>query len=346
MTAKPSKWQLYLGTTIVIIAVAGLRYVIAGGRIPLGTPATPASLLSTEDQAVRAKLAPVVACINGTLPHFEGVAPAFQDTARILGSPARLGIRPAPTYNGNLFKVTLWDKDGGQSLTCAAGLDKAASMPPRQEELDQTASKIANLLRSMIQPGAAWDGYIDQRTYLDDGFATGRTLVATLSPMLSDLVVQSRRIETLVEAEDGAIRTRQLTAIEKRDGQTQRWHIERTMIAARALLTQTADHIRADTADAAAIQAAIDPLQAAHDEGVSYAAAHPGDSPDLKTWRNLEPYVTDELRDAKELRRTLADPSLEREADRRTRTTTLLRTVNAEFDQLVEAYNRDIPTSP
>ncbi len=340
MALNVAQLKLYGAATVVVLAIVGVRYVVAGGQLPFRDKQTaPVSLLSAEDRGMQAKLAPLVACLNRALTHFEGSAPAFRDTVQALSVPARPGLRPQPTYQGNLFKVTLWDKDGGESLACADGLERSAAMPPTVADLDATAKAIAVPLRAMVGPGAQWDTYIDQKTYQDDRFAAGRQLAATLSPLLTDVVAQTGLLRERVSVETAAIRLRQLAAIERTEGQSQRWHVEHLMIAARSLVSQVSQ-LFDGPATAAGVQAAIDPLQEAFDIGSKYAVAHPADTPALTAWRAVAPHASDELREAKELRRTLAAPPRETPAEAQKRLLTLMRNVGEQFDSLVEAYNR------
>ena len=292
---------------------------------------------------MRAKLRPIIKCLNGPLNHYEEFAPAFHSRERIVAKDAN-GYREAGT--SPTFEVSTQDK-GEETTECAAELEKGASLPPSVTDLDALAKETASALRAMIGPGTQFDAYLKQSKYLDDHYARGRELDAEVSPLLTKTLALTRDLRKAVSRQNGVIRQHELDAIERSEGRNLHWHTQQTLIAARATNEQISEANHQGKLDAASVQAAIQPFQAAMESTQDYLAQHPqqdqaASGRDKPVWFQVDNMLALELKDAKELREMLASPdqdAAENPTLQHDRVLSQVGTTNDAFNAVIRSYN-------
>ncbi|WP_419804286.1 DUF3829 domain-containing protein [Terriglobus sp.] len=292
--------------------------------------------LSSEDRARQAKLQPVIDCINNAFSHFQGLQPFYQRRLVAITSHAHEG--PAPMNIS--FKVAPFERNGEFSRSCAAGLTKAASMPPAIPEIDGTAKDAAQALLGLIQPGADMEAYLTQQAYRNDtNFERAHQLDEVISPLLNRVAQDANTLQAAVHQQETGLRQRELDAIEKKYGRNLTWHTRHCMMAARAMnddLVQLAHSGRLTQQSVAEVEK---PLQDAYDQGSAWVREHPnaentGSTNPTPLWFDIRDYLSTELGDANELRQSLASPGVD-PATVRTR----ISGINSDFNQMVSTYN-------
>ena len=315
--------------------------------IARGTGANPLHL-SSADVAMQAKLQPVIHCINRVFAHDEGLQPAYAKRVAELTHPAppppAFGVPVIPSFTEFFeFKVEPYERNGEFSQECATGLDKTVSLSPADPAIDGPAKDAAQALRELQEPGSEMDAYLEQKAYLNDHFAKGRTLDAKLTPLLNRIVEDSRQLRLVVRQQEATLRQHELDAIDKAEGHSLHWHTRKNLIEARALNDRLVELVRARQLDAASVAAAAKPLQDAYNDTEAYLAQHPeaGRPNQLNNqpvWFSINTDISLELAAANQLQSLLADGSLTPEL-RRERVNDQLKQVTSSFNGLVKTYN-------
>ena len=187
------------------------------------------------------------------------------------------------------------------------------------------------------------DAYLEQKAYLNDDFAKGRTLNATLSPLLTRLVADSASLRAVVRQQEATLRQHELDAIDTTEGHSLRWHTRKNLIEARNLNDTLVDLTRSRRLDPATAAAATQPLQAAYNDTEAFLAAHPDAAKPNRynnqpIWFSINNDISIELGAANDLRTTLADTTL-RPDMKRDRVNDQLKQVTSDFNGLVQTYN-------
>ena len=214
----PASLALLLLTSLVPLSACkklGIPQPIANGG------GTNSLHLSASDVAMQAKLQPVIHCINRTFAHYEEILPAYNKRVAELNHRA-----PAPDSFPDFFefKIEPYERNGEFATECAAGLDQSISLAPAEPAVDGPAKDAAQALRAILQPGSEMDAYLQQKAYVNDDFAKGRSLDATLSPLLNRLVQDGLQLRAVVRQQEATLREHELDAIDKSEGHSLRWH--------------------------------------------------------------------------------------------------------------------------
>ena len=221
----PAALTLLIVTLLPLTACKRLGLPRLGGGTLGGPSAVDANPLHlpAPDVAMQAKLQPVIQCINRTFKHYEEIQPAYHKRIAELTHPA-----PAPSISDIPvmpsfpvffeFKIEPYEQNGEFATACAKGLDQTVSASPADPAIDQPAREAAQALRAIQQPGSQMDAYLSQKAYVNDSFAKGRALDATLSPLLDRLVDDSAQLRNAVGQQEDTLRQHRLDAIDKAEG--------------------------------------------------------------------------------------------------------------------------------
>ena len=296
--------------------------------------------LSAEDAQLRTKLEPIIKSLNGCLTHYELFAEPYRDRIR---RTAHYDPKADPSNDyGPTFEVNTGDT-GSDTLDCAIDLERGASLSPATAELDQTSRATASALRAMLTPGLQLDQYLHQKGYLDDRFAKGHALDATVGPLLSTTLASIRALRTAVGPANGTIRQHELEAIDRREGHSLAWHTQATMIAARATDEEIGEASRKGDLTDDSVAKAIQPFQEAMQATRDYLAQHPEEArkadEQKSLWWSVEKPLNDELNDARELRQQISAPDPFGPQYRQRDLSRQAGSVNANFNAVVQMYN-------
>ena len=304
--------------------------------------------LSSSDVAMQAKLQPAIHCINRTLAHYEDIEPAYEKRVAELAHPAAPlppGAMPViPPFDDYFeFKIEPYERNGEFATECATGLDKTISLSPADPAIDQPARDAAQAIRAILEPGSEMDAYLQQKAYAGDQFAKGRSLDATLTPLLKRIVGDSLQLRQVVRQQEASLRQHELDAIDKSEGHSLRWHTRKNLIEARGLNDALVDLARSHRLDPASVGAATKPLQDAYNDTETFLAQHPeAGKPNRYNnqpiWFSINNDLSIELGAANELRGILADDSL-RPDMKRERVNSQLKQITSDFNGLVQTYN-------
>ncbi len=303
----------------------------AAGANPLG--------LSSDDRARQAKLQPVIECINNALAHFQELQPQYR--RRLAAVTKHMDEGPAPTYIS--FKVAPYEQNGQFSRDCAAGLKKAAALPPSIPDIDGPAKDAAQALVGLIQPGSDMEAYFSQQAYLtDQGSQRARDLDVMVGPLLDRVVQDADALEAAVQQQETGLRQRELEAIETKYGRNLTWHTRHCMMVARTMNENLSRLARNRQLTVKSVAQAEQPLQDAYDQGSAWVRAHPsagtpnrnGSTP---MWFQIKDELSHELGDVNELQQVLSTPQVDAENVR-----DRLFETNSEFDQMVQTYNQEL----
>ncbi len=296
--------------------------------------------LSQADQQLEAKLQPYVRCINGVERELDALRSRYRNELEyvrlvLAGKPPMM----SPNITG--LRLTLDGYSGGTDRggECAAGLEQAAAQAPAIPELDQAGQDYARALRAMLPVFPEAQRYYEQKDWKDDRFAKGTALDAKLRPAFADSERAGAAIRAALRGQENGLRTRQLAAVEARDGRTARWQGLNFMLRARELENEAGRQAASGSFSAKALQLGIEQLSAAWDEANSYAAAHPDEmarsgGQQRPIWARISQPASSYLASAKELRRAV-------EADQR-KSDTLRSAYNSmvrDFNTVVDAFN-------
>ena len=288
---------------------------------------------------MQAKLQPVIHCINRTFSHYEDIASPYAHTMAQLSHPSA-GASSPDFFE---FKIEPYETNHEFATECAKGLDQAASLSPADPTIDQPARDAAEAIRAIEEPGTEMDAYLQQKAYLGDGFAKGRTLQATLTPLLNRILADSDKLRAVVHTQEAVLQQHQLDAIEKASGRTLIWHTRKNMIEARTLNDTIVSLVRAHQLNTDSVGAAIKPLQDAYNDTQTLLAQHPDAGRPNRynnqpVWFSITPGLSGELGAANELRGYLADRTMTPDIQR-SRVNAQLQQVTTEFNSLVQTYN-------
>ncbi len=337
-------------STAAMMVSAGLVLASCGHgskRSDSGASGSPQGVgLSDADQAAEKKMQPVVECWNEPVQGLVEDAEQYRRQIRPLMASSRPPSDPMQTFDApTLFQgtTTSANSNGEMSRACADKLEAAARSGPAIAGVDEAAPKLAAALRQLIGPAKALDDYFEQKVYLDDHWAKGRTIDAQLAPVLVELTTAGERTYSGMQAEKAVLDQHRLDAIEKRDGRSLDWHAERTRIAAHTMVEQAEAMQKAGKLDAVAMEKLTSALQSDYDAAQAYAAAHPEATKDRRAksplWPDLAPAISHELSNARDLHRTLATP----ESDRASHADSVRRDVEdleSSYNSVVFTYNQ------
>ncbi len=304
------------------------------------TKGTESLRLSAEDAQLRTKLQPIVKSVNGCLTHYEDFAGSYRDRVK---STAHYDPKIDPGVNGNAtFELTNGDTGTG-TLDCASDLERGASLPPAVADLDQASRATASALRAMLGPGLQLDQYLYRKEYLDDRFAKGHQLDATVGPLLAKTLDSTRVLRAAVRRSNGMVRQHELEAIDRREGHSLNWHTHATLIAARATDEAIQDAVRTGALTDDSVAKAIQPFQEAMQATRNYLAQHPDEAKKAEDqkgmWSFVEKPLNDELNEARELRVQISAPDPFGQQNRRRDLDMQANSVNTEFNAAVRMQN-------
>ena len=289
------------------------------------------TLLSKESEAMVAKLAPFVTCINGVDGAWRGAYARYQTAYenQITKGNAfwNLQTRFTLAQHGDQYAI---------AKSCIEGLNAGVKNRQSDPELDALGTEYAQALQQLIPLVQSVDTYYSQGDYKDDGMAKGKALQAQIVPLFKTFFAKSDRIHSLVASRNLAIEKQALTAMEQRNGKDIWWHTENVMLEARGVI----DAIDAlNTQDRLTVEN-LQPLETAYQQALETAKAY-GEANRAKSegktaadpfWFYLEPNASALLANVKALRRDLGkgkNADLERNYNNM---------INS-FNRLVDEYN-------
>ena len=334
----PAKLAPLLLTLLALVPLTackklGLPPVLPHGGHPAGVDLSPA------DVAMQAKLQPVIHCINRTFSHYEDIQANYEKRV------AQLTRNPSDSGLSDFFEFSIepYERNHEFATECATGLDKAITLSPADPAIDRPAQDAAQAIRAILQPGGEMDAYLQQKAYLGDNFTRGRTLAATLTPLLSRIVADGEKLRLAVHQQELALRQHELDAIDKAEGHSLQWHTHKNLIEARALNDNIVSLVRTRQLTPATVATAIQPLQQAYTDTETYLAQHPEAARPNRynnqpVWFSIKTDISIELGAANELRSVLADNSFTPET-KRERVNAQLQQVTNDFNGLIQSYN-------
>ncbi len=331
--------QLSRNTAITIAAAA----IIAGVMIHNGTndgrhspshaTASSASYITAEDQALTDKLQPFISCVNTVDLRLQTVIPEYHQVVNILTQDSNASI--SQIFWGR-FKIKPYEVDNQFTKDCVKGLQGAIAMSPADAGLDATGREYAETLEQLIPLMNDANAYYEHGDYKDDKMQKGKELDAKLSPLLDRLSASSVTLRELVRTNNRTLREHELSAMEKQDGKTFKWHTLNFMFQARVAIDDLDALASSDKLSAESIQPIEQRLQAALDEGRAYGAAHSGEKTRLGNrpyWFSMENDADFLLTEIKELRRAFSNH------EDRDQLVSTFSQVGDRFNSLVKNYN-------
>ncbi len=331
----------FKGCGVVLICVSFTWTGCAKQGASAGDTKRPPALAG-EDRARLDKLQPVIHCVNDTFPHYESLIPAYRKFVAAVAVAPKGAESVTPPSEVN-FKVQPTEQDGEMSRQCADGLTAAVKHSPANPAIDDPARDASAALLALQEPSRTMASYLQQKTYLNDGFAKGRELNAVIEPLFERVSVDDRKLRAAVDSEQSYLDQRRLSAIEAAEGRSLTWHTEQAMGAARALDQQVSEMARSGALEASAVAAAAQPLQTALAEAQTYLASHPDAAkPDGRQarpmWFSVADILANEVGAANALSHALEDKSL-KGIPLRVQVFNNASKVNADYNAAVSTYN-------
>jgi hypothetical protein len=331
-----------IGAPIVVVtAIVVYGFNKWHSRHPTATPFSggKSSLLSGNDKAMVDKLAPFIHCLNNTDSKLMDAARAYREMV--------VALKANPNTNdpdagfdfdmGGGFKPH--ERDDEFVLSCASELEKISGTSPKVADLDTIGPDYAATLRKLTPLMNQADLYYQQNDYKDDHMARGNQLDAQLSPLLDHLRELSHGMRAGVARENNILRKHELDAIEARDGKNLEWHTMNFMIQSRVTYNKMKELAADGKLDAASMDQAIQPVQAAFDGATAYAAAHASEIQKASNeeneplWKSIENSASRYLTSLKDLRRELQGNSTAYSINSQ------MKYVQNCFNSVIETYN-------
>lgn len=333
--------QLGKGAGIAIVAGAVIVGSMFGSNIrswfssqnSAGGASSSSSYVSSEDEALTAKLQPFINCINNVDSPLRASAVKYRQAYDQAGGDPE---KPNNQLHWVRFKIKPYEVDNQISKDCIKGLTGGVTMAPANASLDQAGKTFADTLGTLIPLMNAADTYYDQKNFKDDKFAKGKELDGQLSPLFDQLFTASSEMRANVEKLNNELHERELIAMEKADGKSYKWHLQNIMFQSRRAVDALDAAAESNKLTAETVQAIEQKLSAAHEDGKTFAAAHPDEKTRLGNkpqWFDTERYVGSLLAEIKTLRRDIAasKPQNDISAD--------FQKVGEHFNDLVKDYN-------
>jgi len=295
------------------------------------------SLLSSGDKAMADKLAPFIDCINTADSKLAEATQAYRKMVVALKTDLHKYEYPAASDFAMAGRFEKFEQDNGDGLSCASGLEKASAMP-KVADLDAIGPDYAATLRKLAPLARQADFYYNQRDYQDDHMARGTELDSQIAPLLDHLRQLSHGMRAGVERENRILKQHELDATEAREGKGVRWQTLNFMIQSRATYEKMQELANSGKLDAASMEEAIQPTQAAFDSATAYAAAHPREVSEQRgaTWNRIDNSASFYLASLKELRRELQSKLTAYWIN------TQISRVERDFNSMVDSYNRGV----
>lgn len=294
------------------------------------------SLLSSTDKTMADKLEPFIHCINTSDSKIAAAARAYHKmVAALKADPNDSGFG----WNADFVIAggfSQFERSTDNQSSCGSKLEQASAMPPKLADLDAIGPDYAATLRKVAPLISQASFYYDQKDYKDDHMARGSQLDSQISPLLDHLRQLSNGMRAGVERENNIIKRHELDATEARYGQNLRWHILNFMIQSRTTFDKMEELADNGKLDAASLEQAMQPVQAAFEAARTYAAAHPQENTHENlstTWSSIEGSASRYLAGLKELRRELQSNAPPQALNSQ------LKYVESDFNSVVESYN-------
>jgi hypothetical protein len=221
---------------------------------------------------------------------------------------------------------------------CVDGLDKAVSMPPAMADLDAPAKDAASALRAIAEPGKEMQQYLGQKGYLDDHFTRGGQIDSTITPLLNRILADSKQLRAVSVRENHMLRVHELDAVAKAEGHSMRWQVLNTMLASRESEDELMTAFRNQQLDQATVARALQPLQAAYDQGEQSNREHPATQGSAQVWSQIDDAVGRQLAGIKDIREALTKPEGD-PANQQDKLRDLVKSESSDFNNVVEMYN-------
>ncbi|MCY9849755.1 DUF3829 domain-containing protein [Pectobacterium jejuense] len=262
------------------------------------------TLLSKENEATVAKLAPFVGCINGVDGIWRGAYARYHTAYESQLANGRafwnLQTRFTLTQHGDQYAI---------AKNCVEGLEAGAKSGQADPELDPIGADYAQALQQLIPLVQEVDTYYSQGDYKDDGMAKGKALQSQIEPLFKTFFAKSDRIHSIVASRNLAIEKQALVAMEQRNGKDIWWHTENVMLEARTVIDAIDALNVQDRLTVENLQPLETTYQQALDAAKTYGEANRASMANKTAadpfWFNLEPNASALLANVKALRRDL-----------------------------------------
>jgi Protein of unknown function (DUF3829) len=313
------QWKQVL-MVVPVVAGIGLFNAYQGGHLNglIGSaaklkgaapPSKTLDVLSPGDRALSDKLQPLIVCINRVDTTMRENIELYRQQFKVLSANP---VNPQWGLTVNRFrsfKIAPFEQANNFSVECAAGLDKAQALPPKDDPLDKVALSYAATLRALIPHLNAADLYYGQKDFADDKMAKGKTLDASLAPLFTALIQQSEVMRAVVGERNDTLRASQLAAVEKASGRNIEWQTLNVMIVARRTFMDLQASATRKALTKVTVAAAELPLQTAFDDAKTLAATvklpAEGSRERKPVWFDVDASAASFLGSVKDLRREL-----------------------------------------
>jgi hypothetical protein len=282
-------------------------YAKLKGSTPAATKGSAA--LPPEERALSDKLQPLITCINRVDTTMQENIQLYRQQLQVLNANP---VEPKWGMTVNRFrsfKIAPYEQANSFSIECATGLEQAAAMAPKDDQLDTVARDYAVTLRALVPLLNEADLYYGQKDYTDDKMAKGRKLDASIAPLFDALIKQSNTMRKAVGDRNDTLRAAQLVAIEMAGGRTIDWHTLNVMVAARRSFGEMEAAMDRKALTMEVVTAAEQPLQKAFDDAKTLSATLKlpveGSKERKPVWFDVDNAAASYLASVKTLRREL-----------------------------------------
>jgi hypothetical protein len=200
--------------------------------------ATPVDAAQEQDRAMGEKLEHYIECINRTDSY------VHESYEMLLGSlSAKREVLPNRWPN---FRATGVLRDN-----CYKGLDEAAKLSPKLDDLEQAAAVFRAAVDKLEPPLVEGDRYYHQGDDKDDKGARGKALVKQVLASFEEFLPASKQLRASVDKYNQTLLDNSLARVEKAEGRSLRYLCKKIMAEAKldldTFLDEKADLTQLDT---------------------------------------------------------------------------------------------------
>ena len=284
---------------IQLSVLAGL--VATGGCKKTDSNATSAGSASApaeagDSQVLATKINVYVACLNNMNPAVSQVRQTYLNWAE-----------NGPTLDradAGIGSVTRESTYGYECFKKPPGLDAAASLPPKLDELDQAGATYRVALLAVIDVTQKANLYYEHKDYKDDKLARGKELHGQLLDAFAKFDAATRALEAAMEKIQDRTDVEELAALEKTDGKKAHWQQKNLMRSAVLLVRSAAGGEPVDPAKLAPVG---DAYTKAFNEMKAWTDANKAEADKNVSWGNFVREADELLTQLKEMNRAFRD---------------------------------------
>lgn len=117
-----------------------------------------------------------------------------------------------------------------------SALELTSSKFPGAKELNSAAKQYVRSLSKLAPNTSGLAKYLEQESYLRDGFSYGRKMVTNLKKNYKEADTALRRLQVLLLAHETNLQVQELARVEAAEGQRLHWHLRKVVVSARKLV--------------------------------------------------------------------------------------------------------------